>query len=367
MPCEILNELVFHTYDREAESEAQRRLDNIAKPLDGLGGFERAISRLAGIQGSADIDISKRIAVSMCADNGIVEERVSQSSYDVTAKVAALMSEGAASVCLMAESAGIDTLPVDIGIKERDGLLESDEITPGDRGHFRLLSRNIAKGTRNFAKTPAMTEGEFNKAVETGIRLTGGISQLGYKIICTGELGIGNTTTSAALTAAILHLTAEETADRGAGLDNEGYRRKTAVIDAAIKYNGLYDVSPEEAARIAGGLDIAALAGVFIGGAVYGVPVVIDGLISAASALLAYKMCPLSVKYMLASHLGNEKAMKHIMNELGLEPLIHAGMKLGEGTGAVMLIPLLDMALSLYSGGRSFEDIRIGQYVRPED
>lgn len=366
MACEVLGGLSFHGYDPEAEREAKLRLDHIAKPLDGLGSFETAVCRIAGMQGSDAPDISKRIVVMMCADNGIVEAGVAQSSYDVTAKVAAAMSEGEASVCLMAEKAGIDTLPVDIGIKERDGLSETRELTSDGKGHYRLLSCNIAEGTDNFAEAPAMTEAEFLKAVRTGIELTEKLTQMGYKLICTGELGIGNTTTSAALSAAILHLTAEETAGRGAGLDDEGYKRKLGVIDSALKEHDLYRAAPEEAARIVGGLDIAALAGMFIGGAVYGVPVVIDGVISGTAALLAYKMCPEAVKYMLASHMGDERAMRYIMRELGLDPVIRAGMKLGEGTGAVMLVPLLDMAFSVYSYGKTFDDIKVGQYERTE-
>lgn len=367
MSHEFLKDLTFNTYDKKAEDEAKRRLDHIAKPLDGLGSFETMLCRIAGIQGSADIDISRRIVVMMCADNGIVDEGISQSSYDVTSKVAASMSEGRSSVCLMAESAGADTLPVNIGIKEEGSLEEYENITPGANGHFKLLSRSIAKGTRNFAKEPAMTAEDFDRAVKAGIRLVKDLSDMGYRIICTGEMGIGNTTTSAALAAAILRLPVEEVTGRGAGLDNEGYKRKVSVIDSAIKKYDLYEADPVDAACIAGGFDIAALTGIFTGGAMYGIPVVIDGVISGTAALLAYKLCPVTRKYMLPSHLGDEKAMKHIMRELGFEPVIHAGMKLGEGTGAVMLLPMLDTALALYTAGSSFDDIKVGQYVRTKD
>lgn len=365
MTSEILRDHRCRIFDRDAFSEAARRMDGVAKPLDGLGIFEDMICRIAGMQGTADVDVSKRIAVMMCADNGVVEEGVSQSSYDVTAKVAASMSKGRSSVCLMAERAGADTLPVDVGIKDISSLEEYNTLTLGDRGHYRLLNRSAGRGSADFALAPALTEEEFEKCFITGADLAHELSRRGYKIICTGEMGIGNTTTSAALTASLLGLKARDAVGRGAGLDDEGLKIKTGVIESAIQRYDLYHASPVHAACCVGGFDIAALAGLFTGGAECGIPVVADGLISAAAALLAYRMDPDVRDFMLPSHMGGEKAMKHIMKELSLIPPITARMKLGEGTGAVMLLPLLDMALAVYNGSASFDDISVEQYRRP--
>ena len=350
-----------------AYDDAKRRLDGIAKPLDGLGRFEELICRIAAIQGTADIDISKRIVVMMCADNGVIAEGISQSSWDVTAKVAASMSEGRSSVCLMAERAGADTLPVDVGIKEKSSLTEYEGLTAGPRGHYKLLSRSVAEGTADFMEEPAMTESEFDLAFSRGTELLRELSGNGYRIVCTGEMGIGNTTTSAALAAGLLRLTGSETAGRGAGLDDKGYRRKVEVIDIAINKYGLYELTPKAAACAVGGLDIAALAGMYAEGARLGIPIVIDGMISAAAALLAARLHPGCAECMLPSHIGGEKGMVPLMKELKLTPVIDAGLKLGEGTGAVMLLPMLDMALAVYNGSALFGDIGVGQYVRHGD
>lgn len=352
------------SYDEATYQEARDRFDGIAKPLDGLGVFEDMICRIAGMQGSADIDISKRIAVIMCSDNGIVDEGVTQSQSDVTAKVAMSMAKGRSSVCLMARGASVDTLPVDIGIKNLGELRSYKDVALGEDGHYRLLDRCIKRGTKDFSKEPAMTAEEFTGAFTAGRELAKDLAAMGYRIICTGEMGIGNTTTAAAITAALLKLPAGEVTGRGAGLSDEGYKKKIKVIEQAIDKYDLYAIPATDVAAKVGGLDIAALAGVYTGGAECGIPVVIDGLISAAAALLASRICPESVFYMLPSHKGGETGISRIMTELKLKPVIDAGMKLGEGTGAVMLMPLLDLTLSVYKGSAVFDDIKVNRYIR---
>ncbi|MCR5746588.1 MAG: nicotinate-nucleotide--dimethylbenzimidazole phosphoribosyltransferase [Lachnospiraceae bacterium] len=363
---EYIKTLNIRAVSKEAMRKAKERLDGIAKPLDGLGSFENIICRLAGIYGTTSIDISKRIVVMMCADNGIVEEGVSQTTCEVTNPVACSMSEGRSSVCRMAEREEIDTLPVDVGIKIREGLESYSDLTEGEKGHYRLFRAfdEITTGTENFLKNPAMTEEQLTKVLKAGVELTGRLVKKGYRIICTGEMGIGNTTTSTAVAAALLHADPDDITGRGAGLDEKGLERKRAVIKQAISKYKLYDASATEVVRCVGGFDIAGLAGLFIGGAVYGVPVVTDGLISAAAALFASKLIPGCKEYMLASHIGDEKGTGMILDELGLTPVLNTKMKLGEGTGAVMLIPLLDMALTVYDGNVTFDDISVKQYER---
>lgn len=343
-------------YDRELYEEILGRWDRVAKPLGSLGRLETMTARIGAVQGSPDIDISKRVVVMMCADNGIVEEGVSQSGQDVTWAVAEWMGRGESAVCRMAASCGADVMPVDVGIN-------------ADRSPEGLIDRKVRKGTRNFAKEPAMTEDECMQAINAGIDTVCECSLAGYGMIAAGEMGIGNTTTAAALTAALLGAEPDAITGRGAGLSREGLRRKTEVIgDALRRYvpGGDFDrKSPEFAVEMmaaVGGLDIAALAGVFIGGAMYRIPVVIDGLISAAAALAAERLAPGCRQYMLASHAGREPGMKYLLEELELEPVIDAGLALGEGTGAVMLFPLLDAALALYHDGLAFEDTDVEQY-----
>ena len=343
-------------FDKDKYDDIRARWDSIAKPLKSLGRFEEITARIGAVQGSVEIDIRKRAVIIMCADNGIVAEGVSQSGQDVTRAVAEWMGRGESSVCQMATQAKADTIPVDVGIN----------MEGSPKG---VIARKVMKGTRNFSQEPAMTEDECMQAIEAGIDIVCDCSAGGYKLLATGEMGIGNTTTSSALAAALLGLDADIVTGRGAGLSTEGLRKKTQVIrDALEKYDHADDdcrTSPEYAMHMlscVGGLDIAGLAGVFIGGAMNHIPVIIDGFISAVAALVAERLVPGTRNFMIASHIGKEPGMKYILDILGLEPVIDGMLALGEGTGAVMLMPLLDTVLALYSNGLSFADTTVGQY-----
>lgn len=325
--------------------------DEIGKPLDSLGLFEDMICRIGAIRKTTEVTMSKRAVIAMCADNGIVAEGVSQSGQEVTAVVAANMARGISSVCKMAHLAGADVIPVDIGI-----AAEMNE--PG------LLHRKVAMGTRNFLKEPAMTEEECVRAILVGMEAVETCGQKGYELLATGEMGIGNTTTSSAVASALLKCNPREVAGRGAGLSDQGLSRKYHVIAEAIEKYNLYHADPFTVLQTVGGLDIAGLTGVFIGGARYHIPVIIDGVISAVAALLAERLVPGCRRYMLASHVSREPAAARILEMLELEPVLHADLALGEGTGAVMLMPLLDMALSVYQSHTTFADIQVEQYQR---
>lgn len=323
--------------------------DGVAKPLDGLGRFEDLFCRIGAIQGTVHPAIDRRAVLILCADNGIVAEGVSQSGQEVTLAVAKNMGLRKSSVCRMAKQAGAEVIPVDVGIN-------SDEEISG------VLNRKIAHGTANFRVEPAMTEEEVLAAIETGISLVQDCKAQGYTLLATGEMGIGNTTTSAAVIMALTGLTAEEAVGRGAGLDDAGLQRKREVICEALAKYDCTDVF--EILRCVGGLDIAALTGVFIGGAMYGVPIIIDGVISAAAALTAEELLPGVRRYALASHKGAEPAMREALRRLEGTAVIDGALALGEGTGAVMLFPLLDMAQAVYEESSSFGDIAVGQYER---
>ena len=335
-----------------AMEKASDRWRHVAKPLYSLGVLEEDVIRLAGILRSASVNIDKRALIIMCSDNGIVEEGVTQTGREVTAVVAENMTNGDSSVCLMAERAATAVYPVDIGI--------ASDITTGKR--YPLLYRKIAYGTKNFHREPAMSRDEAVRAILTGIELVRELAADGVHLIATGEMGIGNTTTSSAVACLLLGERPEIMTGRGAGLTDEGLKRKTAVVAGAVKrYDGKWKDAIDVLACV-GGFDIAGLAGVFLGGAIYGVPVIIDGFISATAALAAAAIAPAARDYMVASHVSAEPAGRRILDELRLKPVIEAGMCLGEGTGAVALIPLLDMALAVYTKMSTFQDISIEEY-----
>lgn len=336
---------------QELYNQIKRRWDKIAKPIDGLGVLEELICRIGAVTQTTDVRIERRCVVVMCADNGIVEEGVSQSGQEVTWSVASWMGKGFSTVCRLAGTAGAKVIPVDIGIN-------ANVVPEG------VMDCKVAQGTENFLKQPAMTKEQCRQAIETGIAIAKKCKEDGFRIIASGEMGIGNTTTSAALLALLLKDQKNLYAGRGAGLDDAGLEKKKEVIRKAIQlYDGL---DPFETLCAVGGLDIAGLAGLFIGGKRYHLPVVIDGAISAAAALCAELIEPGTKEAMLPSHIGKEPATQAALAFLGLDRLavLHAELALGEGTGAVMLFPLLDMALSLYHKGIRFDESDVGQYER---
>ena len=335
--------------DTAAMEMARRRWDAIAKPLHSLGLLEDAVVRVAGITGSADVMLGKRAVLMMCADNGVVAEGVTQTGQDVTAIVAENAAKGDSSVCRMARVAGADVIAVDVGVARP--VAEA------------VLGRNIRRGTRNIALEPAMTEAEAMAAINVGIDLVREKKAEGYGMFALGEMGIGNTTTASAVTAMLTGAHIESVTGRGAGLSDEGLRRKKDAIARAIAVNHPDAQDAFSVLRCLGGLDIAALAGVCLGSALYRVPVLLDGFISAAAALAAARMCPACREFLLASHVSKEPAGMLVLDALGLKPLICAEMCLGEGTGAVAAMPLLDMALAVYDEMRTFEEIDVAAYT----
>lgn len=348
---EELAKLIVKAPDKEIYKKVLSNFDHVAKPIDGLGRFEVLTAQIGAIQGTEIIDISKKAVIIMCADNGIVEEGISQSGQEVTLAVVRNMADRKSSVGKMAEIVGADTIPVDIGINYQDSI-------PG------VLNKKISLGTRNFRNEPAMTEQEAIKAIFTGIEMVFECKEKGYKILATGEMGIGNTTTSSAVVAALLGCEAAEVTGRGAGLNDEKLVHKQKVIAEAIDKYELKEADALQILETVGGFDIAGLTGVCIGGALYHIPIVLDGVISMTAALLAERIVPKTKEYLIPSHKGKEPAVERLAKELELEPVVDGNMALGEGTGAVMMFSLLDIALNVYQDRTTFSDIKIEQYER---
>ncbi|MGC6176001.1 nicotinate-nucleotide--dimethylbenzimidazole phosphoribosyltransferase [Lacrimispora sp. 38-1] len=343
--------------DKKAIETARLRWAHVAKPLNSLGVLEDDIVKIAGIRKDAHVSLHKRGLLILCADNGIVEEGVTQTGMEVTAVVAENMTKGNSSVCIMANRAGVDVYPVDMGVAR--------DLVSGSR--YPLLNRKIAYGTKNFRKTKAMTRIEAVQAIKTGIELMGELSKSGYDLVATGEMGIGNTTTSSAAASLLLKQDPEKLTGRGAGLNDAGLKQKRNVIREAVAHYGPGCQDEVDILSAVGGFDLAGLTGVFLGGAIYRIPVLLDGFISAVAALAAERIYPGCRDFMIASHVSAEPAGHILLEELGLPPLIQAGMCLGEGTGAVAAVPLLDMAADVYGTMSSFEDIEIEAYKPMED
>ncbi|HEY5524969.1 MAG TPA: nicotinate-nucleotide--dimethylbenzimidazole phosphoribosyltransferase [Clostridium sp.] len=339
--------------------ESIKRWDDIAKPLRSLGTLEEAIVKIAGITENINVDINKKALIIMCADNGVVKEKVTQTGSEVTAIVAANFTKKKATVSIMAEISKTDVFPVDIGI-ERDmenSLDINEDVVP-----FRILNRKISYGTRNLYIEPAMTQEETIAAIEVGINLVEELKKKNYNIIATGEMGIGNTTTSSAIASVLLDKPVEFVTGKGAGLSSKGLKRKIHVIKESIKLNKPNSEDPLDVLSKVGGLDIAGLTGVFIGGATFKIPIVIDGFISAVAAMLAVRLEPLVIDYILPSHVSKEPAGEMVLKDLGLTPFISCGMFLGEGTGAIAVFPILEMACNVYKDMSTFSEIDVEEY-----
>ena len=311
--------------------------------------MEEMITRIAALQATADVRLDRRALLVFCADHGVTAQGVSQCGSEVTARVAAALAEGRSSVSPMADRAGCLVVPADVGIKD----------FPGHAGVRNLRVRN---GTDDLSRGPAMSREECLLAMERGADLVREFAEDGTELFAVGEMGIGNTTAAAALASVLLDLPAAAAVGRGAGLSSMGLERKRDAVRRAIEVNQPDpDDIPGLLAKV-GGLEIAAMCGAILGAAACRKPVIIDGVISAAAALCAVRLCPDAADALLPSHVSAEPAGREILNALGLRAPLDAGMYLGEGTGAVMLMPLLDLSLSLYRSGQDFARLGIEAY-----
>lgn len=335
--------------DAEAMAQAKKHWDALAKPLHGLGDLEDILIRIAGICRTPRIDLRNKAVVVMCADNGVVAEGISQSGQDVTQIITENLGKGTSTVCHMARAAGADVIPVDIGVA-------SDIHGSG------VVHRKIARGTHNFAKQPAMSRDQAVQAIGVGIETALLCRQHGYDVVATGEMGIGNTTSTAAVTAALLHAPVELVTGRGSGLTSEGLVRKIQVVTRALEQWQPNQHDPIDILSKVGGYDLCGLTGLFLGGALCGLPMIIDGVIVSAAALCAVRLCPTVRDYLIASHHTAEPAGVLLEQALDVKPIIDAHMALGEGTGAVLLFGMLDAAASLYTNGNTFDDSNIEAY-----
>jgi nicotinate-nucleotide--dimethylbenzimidazole phosphoribosyltransferase len=326
--------------------EAAERLDKLAKPIGSLGKLEDLAVKISGMTGKQSSSFEKKVTIIMAADNGVVEEGVSACPQVVTTIQTLNFLKGVTGICVLSKVAGADIRVVDIGVA-------SDLEYPG------LISRKIRKGTSNMAKGPAMTKEEAVRAIETGIEMVTQLVGEGYSLFGTGEMGIGNTSTSSAVAMTFLGCSAEAAVGKGAGLTEEAYNNKKSVIERAISVNRPDPKDPIDVLSKVGGFDIAGMTGCFLGAAYNRVPIVIDGFISAAAALAAFRINPLVRDFMIPSHCSEEPGYKLAMSEIGLKPMLDLNMRLGEGSGCPLAFNIIEAAEAIISEMATLEEAMI--------
>lgn len=328
--------------DIKAQEKAKYYIDHLSKPIGSLGTLEEIVIRLNGINHEMIKSQIKKNIVIMCADNGVVDEKVSACPQEVTAIVTENFCKGITGVCALSKFYNIDLTVVDIGVKK-------------DFNNEYIINKKVSYGTSNIAKGPAMSKDDVIKAINVGIEIVDKLAKDGYNLIGTGEMGIGNTTTSAAVVCALMGMSAEEVVGMGSGLTKEGFLNKQRVVNKALYINKPDKNDVIEVLAKVGGLDIAGLCGVFIGCAKNRIPVVIDGVISAAAALCASRLNPLIRDFMFPSHGSVEKGCDIALKELSLTPMVNLNMRLGEGSGCPFAFNIIEAAVYTMERMASFE------------
>lgn len=334
--------------DEEIKQKALERLANQARPAGSLGVLEAISARLAAIAGTIDVSLKNKVIVTCAGDHGVVAEGVSLFPQEVTLQMVENFVNGGASINALGRHIDATVRVADLGVNH-----DFDPSLP-------IFHKKVRKGTSNMAAGPAMSREEAVCSLEAGIEIVNELFDEGrVDILGTGDMGIGNTTPSSAIIAAFSGIAVEKLTGRGTGIDDEGLKNKVRVIEKALSVNR---PDPEDAIEVlskVGGFEIGGLAGLVIGAASKGIPVVCDGLISTAGAMIACKLAPMAKEYLFASHRSVEAGHKYMHEWLGVEPLLDLGFRLGEGTGAALTIDLLDAATRILAEIKTFEEVNI--------
>lgn len=321
----------------------QSRLDNKTKPIGSLGRLEEFARSLVAISGQQLPDLSKKVIFTFAGDHGVVDEGVSAFPKEVTPQMVFNFLRGGAGVNVLARHAGAEVRVVDVGV---------DFDFENCAG---LIHRKVARGTRNLAKGPAMTREEAVAALEVGIALANQCKTEGVGLVGTGEMGIGNTTPSSAIIAAIGGLTPEQVTHRGTGINDQGLQRKLAAIRQGLAVNQPDTADPLDVLTKVGGLEIAAIAGLVLGCASNRIPVVVDGFISTAGALIAVELQPEVRSYLFSAHESVEVGHRFMLERIGVQPILNLDLRLGEGTGAALAMHLLEAGVKILAEMATFD------------
>ena len=340
--------------DAAASEAAQRRQQILTKPAGALGRLEELSIQLAGITGRMRPALHPRCVIVCASDHGVVAEGVSAYPSEVTAQMVLNFLAGGAAVNVLARLFGAEVTVVDVGVKSE---------LPD---HPNLIRAKIRPGTYNFTQQPAMSREEAVTAIEVGIAAAEQAIAQGARVLLTGEMGIGNTTASAAIVAALTRRPVIEVTGLGAGVGRSGWQKKVEAIERALALHAPDSHDPIDVLSKVGGFEIGAIAGVALAAAAARTPVIIDGLISTAGAALAAGLCPAAKAFMIPGHQSQEPGHRALLEFLDMRPLVNLDMRLGEGTGALMALPLLDAAVATLNEMATFADAGVSGPVEGE-
>jgi nicotinate-nucleotide--dimethylbenzimidazole phosphoribosyltransferase len=329
--------------------KAQARLNRLTKPLGSLGRLEELAARYVMITGEVKPSVPRGAVFTFAADHGVTEEGVSAYPREVTSQMVLNFLRGGAGVNVLARHAGVDVRVVDIGVDYDFGTV------PG------LIARKVMRGTRNLLSEPAMTRAQAEQSVMVGVELASEAVQEGIGLIGTGDMGIGNTTPSAAITSVMTGRAVDEVTGRGTGIDDVGHARKMSVIRQALDLHRPDRNDALDVLTKVGGLEVGGLAGLMLGAAAARVPVVLDGFIAGAAALIAVGLQPRCREYLIASHRSVERGHQATLDHLGIKPLLDLDLRLGEGTGACLGMSLVCAAIKIYTEMATFDEAGVSE------
>ncbi|MBI1811613.1 MAG: nicotinate-nucleotide--dimethylbenzimidazole phosphoribosyltransferase [Nitrospirae bacterium] len=335
--------------NREWSDIAQKHLDNLTKPLGSLGRLEEFARKFVAITENKNPILDKKVVFTFAGDHGVTEEGVSAFPKEVTQQMVFNFLRGGAGINVLARHAGADVVVVDIGVDHDFGEIEG------------LINLKVKKKKKNFAKEPAMTREEAIKCMETGIELADGYAKKGYKIFGTGDMGIGNTTPSSAIAAVLTGRPVSEVTGKGTGITGESLQNKIKVIEKGINLNKPNSNDAIDVLSKVGGAEIGGIAGLILGAASNRIPVVIDGFISTAGALIAYCIDPKVKDYIFAAHNSVEIGHKAMLDKMGLMPILDLNLRLGEGTGAALAMLMIEAGLKIYKEMATFGEAGVSE------
>jgi len=330
---------------------AKLKLDSLTKPIESLGRLEEVARRYAAVREDLNPSIKRKVIFTFAGDHGVVEEGISAYPQAVTIQMVLNMLTGGAAVNVLARHVRAEVIVVDIGV--------AHDFEPAEG----LVIEKVGYGTKNFTRGPAMTRDEALLSIKVGIGLADEYAKKGVDIIGTGEMGIGNTTPASAILSVLTGLKAEEVTGRGTGIDDEALRKKASIIEKAIFVNKPDPEDPMDVLAKVGGFEIGGIAGLIIGGAAHRIPVVVDGFISTAGALVAVAMNPAINEYLFCSHLSSEVGHRQMLEKLGHKPVLDLDMRLGEGTGAAVAMSLIEAAVKIMTEMATFESAGVERNI----
>lgn len=334
---------------REMLDVAQKRLDSLTKPQGSMGRLEEFAMRFVSISGEVMPEIPKKVVFTFAGDHGVAAEGVSAFPAEVTPQMVFNFINGGAGINVLARHAGADVVVIDIGVNYDFGDTDG------------LVKKKVLHGTANMAQGPAMSRDNAVRCLETGIDLAREYADKGYRLFATGDMGIGNTTPSSAIAAVLTGKRVEEVTGRGTGIDNDALEGKIKVIKRSLAVNEPNPEDPVDVLARVGGTEIGGIAGLCLGSAERGIPVVVDGFISTAGALIAFALNNNAADYMFAAHNSVERGHRAMLERMNLRPILDLGLRLGEGTGAALAMTLIDAGLKIYREMATFGDAGVSE------